>query len=156
MRGAMHHALRTAILREAEKAWVQNGVNELLGDLSGYPRLRRRYQNTPKTAGHARIITDLARDLARLGMGYGLHTSTPTHVRNLHSLMGRSLVLPIPIFRSRHAHPMCSNAWPSLRLRRKRWMETRRVSATPAPKHTLRVDFHRRLSGGPRPTFQTF
>ena len=104
MRGRLASRPAHAVLREAEKL-VESGVRELLvisQDTSAYG-----VDLKHETArGHRAHITDLARDLGRLGAWVRLHYVYPyPHVRALIELMAEGLVLPYLDIPFQHAHP---------------------------------------------------
>ena len=104
MRGRLASRPAHAVLREAEKL-VQAGVRELLvisQDTSAYGVDIRHAEER----GHRAHITDLARDLGRLGAWVRLHYVYPyPHVRELVPLMAEGLVLPYLDIPFQHAHP---------------------------------------------------
>jgi len=104
MRGRLQSRPAHAVLREAERL-VESGVKELLvisQDTSAYGLdIRHREER-----GHRAHITDLARDLGRLGAWVRLHYIYPyPHVRDLVPLMAEGLVLPYLDIPFQHAHP---------------------------------------------------
>jgi len=108
MRGKLVSRPAHAILREAEKL-VQAGVRELLvisQDTSAYG-LDRRHDLSPWRGGEVRAhITDLAREMGKLGAWVRLHYVYPyPHVRDLIPLMAEGLVLPYLDIPFQHAHP---------------------------------------------------
>ncbi|MGR3570200.1 30S ribosomal protein S12 methylthiotransferase RimO [Brevirhabdus sp.] len=110
MRGKLASRPAHAVLREAEKL-VEAGVRELLvisQDTSAYG-LDRRYDETPWKDGTLRShITDLSRELGRLGVWVRLHYVYPyPHVRDLIPLMADpdSGLLPYLDIPFQHAHP---------------------------------------------------
>ncbi len=110
MRGRLVSRPASAVLREAEKL-VEAGVRELLvisQDTSAYG-LDRRHDSHPWKGGEVRShITDLARELGRLGAWVRLHYVYPyPHVRELIPLMADpdSGVLPYLDIPFQHAHP---------------------------------------------------
>jgi ribosomal protein S12 methylthiotransferase len=108
MRGRLVSRPPHAILREAEKL-VEAGVRELLvisQDTSAYG-LDLRHASSPWKDGEVRAhITDLARELGRLGAWVRLHYVYPyPHVRDLIPLMAEGLVLPYLDIPFQHAHP---------------------------------------------------
>jgi len=110
MRGRLASRPAHAILREAEKL-VASGVKELLvisQDTSAYG-LDRKYDMNPWAGGEVRThITDLARELGRLGAWIRLHYIYPyPHVRELIPLMAdpASGILPYLDIPFQHAHP---------------------------------------------------
>ncbi len=108
MRGKLVSRPAHAVLREAEKL-VEAGVRELLvisQDTSAYG-LDRRHDLSPWKGGEVRAhITDLARELGRLGAWVRLHYVYPyPHVRDLIPLMAEGLVLPYLDIPFQHAHP---------------------------------------------------
>ncbi|MEY4696731.1 MAG: hypothetical protein RIT14_1159 [Pseudomonadota bacterium] len=108
MRGKLVSRPAHAVLREAEKL-VEAGVRELLvisQDTSAYG-LDRRHDLSPWKGGEVRAhITDLAREMGRLGAWVRLHYVYPyPHVRDLIPLMAEGLVLPYLDIPFQHAHP---------------------------------------------------
>ncbi|MBT9244293.1 30S ribosomal protein S12 methylthiotransferase RimO [Gemmobacter fulvus] len=112
MRGRLVSRPAHAVLREAEKL-VDAGVRELLvisQDTSAYG-VDRKHDLSPWKGGEVRAhITDLARELGRLGAGddlwVRLHYVYPyPHVRDLIPLMAEGLVLPYLDIPFQHAHP---------------------------------------------------
>ena len=110
MRGKLTSRPAHAVLREAEKL-VEAGVRELLvisQDTSAYG-LDRRHDIHPWKDGEVRShITDLARELGRLGAWVRLHYVYPyPHVRNLIPIMAdpASGLLPYLDIPYQHAHP---------------------------------------------------
>ncbi|MGL4311390.1 MAG: 30S ribosomal protein S12 methylthiotransferase RimO [Paracoccaceae bacterium] len=112
MRGKLVSRPAHAVLREAEKL-VEAGVKELLvisQDTSAYG-VDRKHDLSPWKGGEVRAhITDLARELGRLGAGRDLwvrlHYVYPyPHVRDLIPLMADGLVLPYLDIPFQHAHP---------------------------------------------------
>ncbi len=108
MRGLLQSRPAHAVLREAEKL-VEAGVRELLvisQDTSAYG-LDRKYDMNPWKGGEVRShITDLSRELGRLGAWVRLHYVYPyPHVRDLVPLMAEGLVLPYLDIPFQHAHP---------------------------------------------------
>ena len=108
MRGRLVSRPPHAILREAEKL-VEAGVRELLvisQDTSAYG-LDLRHASSPWKDGEVRAhITDLAREMGRLGAWVRLHYVYPyPHVRDLIPLMAEGLVLPYLDIPFQHAHP---------------------------------------------------
>ena len=108
MRGRLVSRPAHAVLREAEKL-VEAGVRELLvisQDTSAYG-LDRKHDLSPWKGGEVRAhITDLARELGRLGAWVRLHYVYPyPHVRDLIPLMAEGLVLPYLDIPFQHAHP---------------------------------------------------
>ena len=108
MRGRLVSRPAHAVLREAEKL-VEAGVRELLvisQDTSAYG-VDRRHDAHPWKGGEVRShITDLARELGRLGAWVRLHYVYPyPHVRELIPLMAEGLVLPYLDIPFQHAHP---------------------------------------------------
>ena len=104
MRGRLQSRPAHAVLREAERL-VESGVKELLvisQDTSAYGLdIKHREER-----GHRAHITDLARDLGRLGAWVRLHYIYPyPHVRELVPLMAEGLVLPYLDIPFQHAHP---------------------------------------------------
>jgi ribosomal protein S12 methylthiotransferase len=108
LRGPLVSRPAHAVLREAEKL-VAAGVRELLvisQDTSAYG-LDRRHDLNPWKGGEVRShITDLARELGRLGAWVRLHYVYPyPHVRDLIPLMADGLVLPYLDVPFQHSHP---------------------------------------------------
>ncbi|WP_430464579.1 30S ribosomal protein S12 methylthiotransferase RimO [Tabrizicola sp.] len=108
MRGKLVSRPAHAVLREAEKL-VDAGVRELLvisQDTSAYG-VDRKHDLSPWKGGEVRAhITDLARELGRLGAWVRLHYVYPyPHVRQLVPLMAEGLVLPYLDIPFQHAHP---------------------------------------------------
>jgi ribosomal protein S12 methylthiotransferase len=108
LRGPLVSRPAHAVLREAEKL-VAAGVKELLvisQDTSAYG-LDRRHDLNPWKGGEVRShITDLARELGRLGAWVRLHYVYPyPHVRDLIPLMAEGLVLPYLDVPFQHSHP---------------------------------------------------
>jgi ribosomal protein S12 methylthiotransferase len=108
MRGRLVSRPAHAILREAEKL-VEAGVKELLvisQDTSAYG-VDRRHDLSPWKGGEVRAhITDLAREMGKLGAWVRLHYVYPyPHVRDLIPLMAEGLVLPYLDIPFQHAHP---------------------------------------------------
>ncbi len=110
MRGRLVSRPAHAVLREAERL-VEAGVRELLvisQDTSAYG-VDRRHDAHPWKGGEVRThITDLARELGRLGAWVRLHYVYPyPHVRELIPLMAdpASGVLPYLDIPFQHAHP---------------------------------------------------
>ena len=108
MRGRLVSRPAHAVLREADKL-VEAGVRELLvisQDTSAYG-VDRRHDAQPWKEGEVRShITDLARELGRLGGWVRLHYVYPyPHVRELIPLMAEGLVLPYLDIPFQHAHP---------------------------------------------------
>ena len=104
LRGRLVSRPAHAVVREAERL-VDAGVRELLvisQDTSAYGLDRRHAEER----GHRAHITDLARDLGRLGAWVRLHYVYPyPHVRDLVPLMAEGLVLPYLDVPFQHAHP---------------------------------------------------
>jgi ribosomal protein S12 methylthiotransferase len=104
MRGKLASRPAHAVVREAERM-VADGVRELLvisQDTSAYGLDLRHAE----AKGHRAHITDLARDLGRLGAWVRLHYVYPyPHVRDLIPLMAEGLVLPYLDIPFQHAHP---------------------------------------------------
>ena len=104
MRGTLVSRPAHAVVREAERL-VAAGVKELLvvsQDTSAYGVDLRHATDR----GHRAHITDLARDLGRLGVWVRLHYVYPyPHVRDLIPLMAEGLVLPYLDIPFQHAHP---------------------------------------------------
>ena len=104
MRGRLQSRPAHAVMREAERL-VESGVKELLvisQDTSAYGVDIRHAE----AQGHRAHITDLARDLGRLGAWVRLHYVYPyPHVRELIPLMAEGLVLPYLDIPFQHAHP---------------------------------------------------
>ncbi|MFP5479432.1 MAG: 30S ribosomal protein S12 methylthiotransferase RimO [Alphaproteobacteria bacterium] len=108
MRGKLVSRPAHAVLREAEKL-VEAGVKELLvisQDTSAYG-VDRKHDLSPWKAGELRAhITDLAREMGKLGAWVRLHYVYPyPHVRDLIPLMAEGLVLPYLDIPFQHAHP---------------------------------------------------
>ncbi|AVO38724.1 30S ribosomal protein S12 methylthiotransferase RimO [Pukyongiella litopenaei] len=110
MRGKLASRPAHAVLREAEKL-VESGVRELLvisQDTSAYG-LDRKHDLHPWKGGEIRShITDLSRELGRLGAWVRLHYVYPyPHVRNLIPLMADpdNRLLPYLDIPFQHAHP---------------------------------------------------
>ncbi len=108
MRGLLQSRPAHAVLREAEKL-VEAGVRELLvisQDTSAYG-VDRKHDLSPWKGGEVRAhITDLARELGKLGAWTRLHYVYPyPHVRNLIPLMAEGLVLPYLDIPFQHADP---------------------------------------------------
>ena len=108
MRGRLQSRPAHAVLREAEKL-VEGGVRELLvisQDTSAYG-VDRKHDAQPWKGGDVRShITDLSRELGRLGAWVRLHYVYPyPHVRELIPLMAEGLVLPYLDIPFQHAHP---------------------------------------------------
>ena len=108
MRGKLQSRPAHAVLREAEKL-VEAGVRELLvisQDTSAYG-VDRKHDLSPWKGGEVRAhITDLARELGRLGAWTRLHYVYPyPHVRDLIPLMAEGLILPYLDIPFQHAHP---------------------------------------------------
>ena len=108
MRGRLVSRPAHAVLREAEKL-VEAGVRELLvisQDTSAYG-VDRKHDRHPWKGGEVRShITDLAREMGRLGAWVRLHYVYPyPHVRDLIPLMAEGLVLPYLDTPFQHAHP---------------------------------------------------
>jgi ribosomal protein S12 methylthiotransferase len=108
MRGRLVSRPAHAVLREAEKL-VEAGVKELLvisQDTSAYG-VDRKHDLSPWKGGEVRAhITDLAREMGRLGAWVRLHYVYPyPHVRELIPLMAEGLVLPYLDIPFQHAHP---------------------------------------------------
>ncbi|MCX7286716.1 MAG: 30S ribosomal protein S12 methylthiotransferase RimO [Rhodobacterales bacterium] len=108
MRGRLVSRPAHAILREAEKL-VEAGVRELLvisQDTSAYG-VDRKHDLSPWKDGEVRAhITDLAREMGKLGAWVRLHYVYPyPHVRDLIPLMAEGLVLPYLDIPFQHAHP---------------------------------------------------
>jgi ribosomal protein S12 methylthiotransferase len=110
MRGLLQSRPAHAVLREAEKL-VAAGVKELLvisQDTSAYG-LDRKYDLNPWKDGEVRShITDLARELGKLGAWVRLHYVYPyPHVRDLIPLMADpdSGILPYLDIPFQHSHP---------------------------------------------------
>jgi ribosomal protein S12 methylthiotransferase len=104
MRGRLVSRPAHAVIREAERL-VEAGVRELLvisQDSSAYGVDLRHAEER----GHRAHITDLARDLGRLGAWVRLHYVYPyPHVRELIPLMEEGLILPYLDIPFQHAHP---------------------------------------------------
>jgi ribosomal protein S12 methylthiotransferase len=108
MRGKLASRPAHAVLREAEKL-VEAGVRELLvisQDTSAYG-VDRKHDLSPWKGGEVRAhITDLAREMGKLGAWVRLHYVYPyPHVRDLVPLMAEGLVLPYLDIPFQHAHP---------------------------------------------------
>jgi ribosomal protein S12 methylthiotransferase len=113
MRGRLVSRPAHAVLREAEKL-VEAGVKELLvisQDTSAYG-VDRKHDLSPWKGGEVRAhITDLAREMGKLGAWVRLHYVYPyPHVRDLIPLMAAhsdsgGLVLPYLDIPFQHAHP---------------------------------------------------
>ena len=108
MRGKLVSRPAHAVLREAEKL-VEAGVRELLvisQDTSAYG-VDRKHDLSPWKGGDVRAhITDLAREMGKLGAWVRLHYVYPyPHVRDLIPLMAEGLVLPYLDIPFQHAHP---------------------------------------------------
>ena len=108
MRGKLVSRPAHAVLREAEKL-VEAGVRELLvisQDTSAYG-VDRKHDLSPWKGGEVRAhITDLAREMGKLGAWVRLHYVYPyPHVRDLIPLMAEGLVLPYLDIPFQHAHP---------------------------------------------------
>ena len=108
MRGRLQSRPAHAVLREAEKL-IEAGVKELLvisQDTSAYG-VDRKHDLSPWKDGEARAhITDLAREMGKLGAWVRLHYVYPyPHVRNLIPLMADGLILPYLDIPFQHAHP---------------------------------------------------
>jgi len=108
MRGKLVSRPAHAVLREAEKL-VEAGVRELLvisQDTSAYG-VDRKHDLSPWQGGEVRThITDLAREMGKLGAWVRLHYVYPyPHVRDLIPLMAEGLVLPYLDIPFQHAHP---------------------------------------------------
>ena len=110
MRGRLVSRPANAVLREAEKL-VDNGVRELLvisQDTSAYGLDLRHGTSLWKDAEVRAHITDLTRELGRLGAWVRLHYVYPyPHVRDLIPLMAdpENGVLPYLDIPFQHAHP---------------------------------------------------
>ena len=104
MRGRLVSRPAHAVVREAERL-VEAGVKELLvisQDTSAYGL----DIGHAEAKGHRSHITDLARDLGRLGAWVRLHYVYPyPHVRDLVPLMAEGLILPYLDIPFQHAHP---------------------------------------------------
>ncbi|MFN4204265.1 MAG: 30S ribosomal protein S12 methylthiotransferase RimO [Tabrizicola sp.] len=108
MRGRLVSRPAHAVLREAEKL-VEAGVKELLvisQDTSAYG-VDRKHDVSLWKGGEVRAhITDLAREMGKLGAWVRLHYVYPyPHVRELIPLMAEGLVLPYLDIPFQHAHP---------------------------------------------------
>jgi len=108
MRGRLVSRPAHAVLREAEKL-VEAGVRELLvisQDTSAYG-VDRKHDLHPWKSGEVRShITDLAREMGRLGAWVRLHYVYPyPHVRDLIPLMAEGAILPYLDIPFQHAHP---------------------------------------------------
>lgn len=108
MRGRLVSRPAHAVLREAEKL-VEAGVRELLvisQDTSAYGVDRRHDAHPWKDREVRSHITDLSRELGRLGAWVRLHYIYPyPHVRELIPLMAEGLVLPYLDIPFQHSHP---------------------------------------------------
>ncbi|MBY0350170.1 30S ribosomal protein S12 methylthiotransferase RimO [Tabrizicola sp.] len=108
MRGRLVSRPAHAVLREAEKL-VEAGVKELLvisQDTSAYGVDRKHYLSPWKGDDVRAHITDLAREMGKLGAWVRLHYVYPyPHVRQLIPLMADGLVLPYLDIPFQHAHP---------------------------------------------------
>jgi ribosomal protein S12 methylthiotransferase len=108
LRGPLTSRPVHAVLREAEKL-VEAGVRELLvisQDSSAYGLDRRHDRHEWKGRPVRSHITDLARELGRLGAWVRLHYVYPyPHVRDLVPLMAEGLVLPYLDIPFQHSHP---------------------------------------------------
>ncbi len=108
MRGRLVSRPAHAVLREAEKL-IEAGVKELLvisQDTSAYG-VDRKHDLSPWKGGEVRAhITDLAREMGKLGAWVRLHYVYPyPHVRDLIPLMAEGLILPYLDIPFQHAHP---------------------------------------------------
>jgi len=108
MRGQLASRPAHAVLREAERL-VENGVRELLvisQDTSAYG-VDRKHDLSPWKGGEVRAhITDLAREMGKLGAWVRLHYVYPyPHVRQLIPLMAEGLILPYLDIPFQHADP---------------------------------------------------
>lgn len=108
MRGKLVSRPAHAVLREAEKL-VEAGVRELLvisQDTSAYG-VDRKHDLHPWKGGEVRShITDLAREMGKLGAWVRLHYVYPyPHVRDLIPLMAEGAILPYLDIPFQHAHP---------------------------------------------------
>ena len=108
MRGRLQSRPAHAVLREAEKL-IEAGVKELLvisQDTSAYG-VDRKHDLSPWKDGEVRAhITDLAREMGKLGAWVRLHYVYPyPHVRDLIPLMADGLILPYLDIPFQHAHP---------------------------------------------------
>ena len=108
MRGRLVSRPANAVLREAERL-VAAGVKELLvisQDTSAYG-VDRKHDLSAWKGGEVRAhITDLAREMGRLGAWVRLHYVYPyPHVRDLIPLMAQGLVLPYLDIPFQHADP---------------------------------------------------
>ena len=108
MRGRLVSRPATAVLREAERL-VEAGVREVLvisQDTSAYG-VDRKHEAAVWQGREIRThITDLAREMGRLGAWVRLHYVYPyPHVRDLVPLMAEGLVLPYLDVPFQHAHP---------------------------------------------------
>ncbi|MDP4032754.1 MAG: 30S ribosomal protein S12 methylthiotransferase RimO, partial [Pseudorhodobacter sp.] len=108
MRGRLVSRPAHAVLREAEKL-VEAGVRELLvisQDTSAYG-VDRKHDLSPWKGGEVRAhITDLAREMGKLGAWVRLHYVYPyPHVRDLIPAMAEGLILPYLDIPFQHAHP---------------------------------------------------
>ena len=108
MRGRLQSRPAHAVLREAEKL-IEAGVKELLvisQDTSAYG-VDRKHDPSHWKDGEVRAhITDLAREMGKLGAWVRLHYVYPyPHVRDLIPLMADGLILPYLDIPFQHAHP---------------------------------------------------
>ena len=108
MRGRLQSRPAHAVLREAEKL-IEAGVKELLvisQDTSAYGVDRKHDLSTWKDGEVRAHITDLAREMGKLGAWVRLHYVYPyPHVRDLIPLMADGLILPYLDIPFQHAHP---------------------------------------------------
>ena len=108
LRGRLASRPAAAVLREAERL-VASGARELVvvsQDTSAYG-IDLRHAASPWRDGEVRAhVTDLARELGRLGAWVRLHYVYPyPHVRELIPAMAEGLVLPYLDIPFQHAHP---------------------------------------------------
>ena len=108
LRGRLASRPAAAVLREAERL-VAAGARELVvvsQDTSAYG-VDLRHAASPWRDGEVRAhVTDLAREMGRLGAWVRLHYVYPyPHVRDLVPLMAEGLVLPYLDVPFQHAHP---------------------------------------------------
>ncbi len=108
MRGKLISRPIKNILGEAERL-VSNGVKEILviaQDTSAYG-VDQKYQAVDINGRQVKTqITDLARELGRLGIWIRLHYVYPyPHVRDLIPLMSENLILPYLDVPFQHSHP---------------------------------------------------
>jgi ribosomal protein S12 methylthiotransferase len=108
LRGRLSSRPAAAVLREAERL-VAGGCRELVvvsQDTSAYG-VDLRHATSPWRGDEVRAhVTDLAREMGRLGAWVRLHYVYPyPHVRELVPLMAEGLVLPYLDVPFQHAHP---------------------------------------------------